>query len=67
MGWLDVEAVRLFCPGFADVLERGKPFECLEALAEVVDVEVGEVGAKLLVVFIVVAPDGGLLERAVHA
>ena len=67
MGWIDGEAVRLFCPAFADVLERGQSLEGLETLAEVVGIDEGrKVGAKLVVVFVVVAPDGRLFERAVY-
>ena len=41
MGWIDVEAVWVLCPAFADVLKGGEPFKGLEPLGEVVGVDEG--------------------------
>src|SRR5690606_38719784 len=49
------------------VLERGQALQSFEAPGEVIGSdEGGEVGAELVVAFIVVAPDRRLLEGAVH-
>ena len=67
MDWIEDEALGLFRPGFTDVFIGGKATEGLQAPGEVVSGdEVGEVGAQLLVVFVVVALDGRLLEGSVH-
>ena len=52
---------------FADVLVGSEPPQGLEALSEVVGVEEGyEVLSELLVGLVVIAPNGGFLEGAVH-
>src|SRR6476660_973637 len=61
------ESPRLVCPSFADVLVGSEPPQGLEALSEVVGVEEGfEVLSELLVGLVVIAPNGGFLEGAVH-
>jgi hypothetical protein len=53
---------------FADELVRGGAFEGLEPSGEVVGIdEVAQVGSELLVGFVEVAFDGGVLDRAVHS
>src|SRR5215469_7924226 len=67
MDWVESESGWLFCPGFADELVGCQPFEGLEAPGVVVGLdEVVEVGSQLIVGFVVVALDGGVLEGAVH-
>ena len=58
----------LICPAFADELAGYQAFERLETAGEVVGIdEVGEMLAQLIVVVIVIAVNGGLLDGAVHA
>ena len=67
VGWIVSESPRLVCPSFADVLVGSEPPQGLEALSEVVGVEEGfEVLSELLVGLVVIAPNGGFLEGAVH-
>lgn len=62
------EAVGLRSPAFADELVGGQAFQRLEPPAEVVgDDEVGEMPFELCVIVVVVAPDGRVLDGAVHA
>jgi hypothetical protein len=65
MDWVLGEPIWLGCPDFADVFIGG---EGLEPSAEVVSAnEVGEVHFELVVVVIVEALDGRLLDGAVHS
>ena len=67
VGWIVSESPRLVCPSFADVLVGSEPPQGLKALSEVVGVEEGfEVLSELLVGLVVIAPNGGFLEGAVH-
>ena len=69
MRWVGsyLKSPRLVCPSFADVLVGSEPPQGLEALSEVVGVEEGfEVLSELLVGLVVIAPNGGFLEGAVH-
>ena len=67
VGWIVSELPRLVCPSFADVLVGSEPPQGLEALSEVVGVEERcEVLLELVMGFVVIAPDGGFLEGAVH-
>src|SRR4051812_43460250 len=67
VGWIVSESPRLVCPSFADVLVGSEPPQGLETLSEVVGVEEGfEVLSELLVGLVVIAPNGGFLEGAVH-
>src|SRR4029077_21122380 len=67
VGWIVSESPRLVCPSFADVLVGSEPLQGLDALSEVVGVEEGfEVLSELLVGLVVIAPNGGFLEGAVH-
>ena len=68
MDWVEDESIRLLCPCLADVFIRCEAPQGLEPAAEVVGRdEVGEVTAQLVVGFVVVALDRGLLEGSVHA
>ena len=65
VGWIVSESPGLVCP--ADVLVGSEPPRGLEALSEVVGVEEGfEVLSELRVGLVVIAPNGGFLEGAVH-
>src|SRR6516162_5234637 len=67
VGWIVSESVGLVCPSFADMLVGSEPPQGLEALSEVVGVEEGlEVLSELPVGLVVIAPNGGFLEGAVH-
>jgi len=68
MGWIEFEALRLFCPDRADVLVGCESFEGFESSGEVVGVdEVGEMLSEVSVGFVVEAFDGGFLECSIHA
>ena len=55
-------------PCFADEFIGCEAFEGFESAAEVVGRdEVGEMAAKLVVAFVVEAPNGGVLDGAVHS
>ena len=55
-------------PGFADALVEREAFQGLEAAGEVVGLdEGGEVRPELVVVLVVVTPDGGLVDGPVHS
>src|SRR6202049_1538737 len=67
MDWIEGESVWLFYPDAAEILVWREALEGFEPAAEVVGHdEVGQVAAKLVVGFIVVALDGRFLEGAVH-
>src|SRR4051794_32851143 len=67
VGWIVSESPWLVCPSFADVLVGSEPPQGLEALSEVVGVEERfEVLSELRVGLVVIAPNGGFLESAVH-
>ena len=56
------------CPLFADELVRSEAFERLQSSPEVVGAdEVGKMISELVVIVVVEAFDGRLLDRAVHA
>ena len=62
------ESFRLASPCFADELVRGEALEGLEPSCEVVGVdEVPQMRAQLIVGFVEVAFDGGVLNRPVHS
>lgn len=62
------ESLRLGCPDFADVFVRGETLQGLEALAELVSIyEVNKMGFELLVAVVVLAFDGGVLDRSFDA
>src|SRR5215210_300783 len=68
MDWIESESIGLDCPGSADELVGCEAFEGLEAASEVVGSdEVGEVRFELLVVIVMEALNGGLLEGPVHS
>src|SRR3546814_4071761 len=68
MDGIDSEAFRLFGPELADVFVGGEAFESLEPLGKVVGgEEVCEVRPQPVVAVVVVAANGGLFDRAVHA
>ena len=59
----DDEHPRFVCPCLADEVVGCEALEGLEALCEVVGAdEVGEAGLKLTVIFVMGAPDGGVLD-----
>jgi hypothetical protein len=67
VGWVVSESPGLVCPSFAEVLVGGEPPQGLAAFSEVVGVEEGfEVFSELRVGLVVIAPNGGFLEGAVH-
>ena len=68
MGWIESEALGLFCRGFADELIRCEAFEGFESAGEVVSGdELVQVLSQLVVGFVVEALDGSVFEGAVHA
>src|SRR3546814_1198209 len=68
MDGIDSEAFRLFGPELAYVFVGGEAFESLEPLGKVVGgEEVCEVRPQPVVAVVVVAANGGLFDRAVHA
>jgi hypothetical protein len=68
MDWLELESFGLDCPLLADELVGREAFEGFEPASEIVGVEeVGEVTAQLVVVFVVVPFDSGLLDCSVHS
>ena len=68
MEWIEFELIRIFCPTFADVFVRREPPQGFQPFGEVVGrEESGEVLSQLVVAVVMVAPDGGLFQRAVHA
>ena len=68
MDRIESESVRVVCPDFADVFVGREAFEGLEPPAVVVGIdEVGEVALGLPVAVVVIALDGGFLDRPVHA
>lgn len=67
MEWIEPEALRFFCPLFANELVRRETLEGLQPSAEVVGVdEQVEMLFELPVAVIVKAFDGGFLDGAVH-
>ena len=61
------ESVWLGCPDLADVFVKREPSEGLEPPREIVSgYEVGEMDAELVVVVVMEALDGRVLDRAVH-
>ncbi|MDB5578151.1 MAG: hypothetical protein JWR80_3327 [Bradyrhizobium sp.] len=67
MGWVECESFGFGCPDFADVFEGREVFEGLETAPIIVGVdEVVEMGLELPMAIVMVAFDGGLLDRAVH-
>ncbi len=68
MDWIYRESFWLFCPDFTDVFIRREAAERFQAPSVVICVdEVCEMGAQLIVVVIMVAFDGGVFDRSVHA
>src|SRR5208282_5743856 len=68
MGWIEFESLWLFCPYFHDEFVMGKAFECLRALAIIICVdEIGEKSFELLMPIVMVAFDGGFLDRPIHS
>src|SRR3546814_17865279 len=68
MDWIDSDALWLFGPELAVVCVGGEAFESLEPLGKVVGgEEVCEVCPQPVVAVVVVAANGGLFDRAVHA
>lgn len=67
MDRINVESFGFDCPPFADELVWRETFERLEATAEIVSVdEILEVSAQLVVVVVVEALDGCILDGAIH-
>jgi hypothetical protein len=68
MDWIEPESFGFDCPSFADEVVWGETLQGLEAAAEVVGAdEVGEMALVLAVGVVVIALDGGLLDRTVHS
>lgn len=67
MDRIDDESIWLRSPDFDDVFVRREAAECLESASEVVGGdEVGEVRAQLVMIVVMEAFDGCVLDRAVH-
>jgi len=67
MGWIESDSFWFLGPDFADIFERRKPSQGLQPACVIVGVdEVGKVVPELVVVVIVVALDGRLLDGPVH-
>src|SRR6516162_535120 len=65
---IEAEPIRVLCPAFADVLVRREASQGFQPLGKVVSREEGgEMPAKLIVAVVMIAADGGLFQRAVHA
>jgi hypothetical protein len=68
MDWIKFELLWLICPCFHDEFVRDKAFECLEVLAIIICVnEIGEMSFELLMPILMVAFDGGCLDRPIHS
>ena len=68
MEQIDLESIRLGCPLLADELVGGEALERLESSAEVVGIdEIGEMSAQLVVIVVVEAFEGGLLDCPIHS
>jgi hypothetical protein len=68
MDWIEAEPFGLVCPDFADELIGCETFEGLEPAAEIVcGDKVGQMLAELVVIVVVKAFDGRLLDCAVHS
>jgi hypothetical protein len=61
MGWVDEKAVWFVLPVFDDVFIGCESLQCCESFCEVVGIhEVARMLSELLVIFILIAFDGGL-------
>lgn len=68
MAWVDEKALWFVLPAFDDVFIGCESLECFESFCEVVDIqEVVQMFSELLVIFIIIAFDGGLFSCSVHA
>ena len=68
MGWIEYESFWLFCPHFANVFIRRKATQCFQSPGIVVSIdEVCEMNSELIMIVVVEAFDGGILDRPVHA
>ena len=68
MGRIEAESFGLFCPAFANEFVRREAFECLEATTEIVaGDEVSQMLPKLVMTVVIIALDGSVLDRPVHA
>lgn len=68
MGWIERESFGLFCPSFANEFVRREAFEGLEAATEIVaGNEVSQMLPKLIMAVVIIAFDGSVLDRPVHA
>src|SRR6185312_2827964 len=68
MGWVTGESVGFLGPYFADVFEGREALEGFEPPPIIIGVdEVVKVGVELPMAFVMIAFDGGVLDRPVHA
>ena len=68
MGWVRGESFWFLCPYFADVFEGREALEGFEPPPIIMGVdEVVQVGVELLMAVVMIALDGGVLDRPVHA
>jgi uncharacterized protein (DUF2147 family) len=68
VGWIVSEASRVVCPRVADALVGRQPSEGLERLGKIIRFqEGGEVFYELPVGVVVIFPDSGVFDRAVHS
>ena len=68
MGWVNGESSWFLCPYFADVFEGREALEGFEPPPIIIGVdEVVKVGVELLMAIVMIAFDGGVLDRPVHA
>src|SRR3954452_5810942 len=64
---VESEPLGLECPSFTDELVGREPLQSLEPPGEVIGRhEIAEVLPELIVAFVVIASDGGILDRTVH-
>lgn len=64
---VESETFGLGCPDFADVFVGRQPLEGLEPFGEIVGCdEVAEMGLELIMAFVVIPFDGGVLDGSVH-
>jgi hypothetical protein len=68
VGWIQPESFRLGCPALAEELVWCEAYECLEPTAEIIGFdEAREVFLELVVIVLVIALDGRILDGALHS
>ena len=68
MDWVEFESFRLICPYFADVFVWGEALERLQTPGVIVPIDkVREMASEVVVAVVMIALDGCVLDRPVHA